>query len=66
VRANGLSGSALVRQLNLIHSQQELYRSWGVGRDFRGEYTLLAGVEMVHLHEEEFQESAGQVLSGGN
>ena len=43
--------------------EQELYRSWGVGRDFQGACTLLARVEvlsMLHLHEEESQDLGGR------
>jgi len=38
-----------------------------MGRSFRGEWALLAGVKvlgMLHLHEEEFQVLPGHILIG--
>jgi hypothetical protein len=48
-----VGGSASARQLNLIWGEQGPYRSWGVGGNFQGGYTLLARVEMVIRREED-------------
>lgn len=47
--------------------KQGLYRPWEVSGGFQDWCTLLAGAGvpgMIHFHEEEFQEHAGQVLMG--
>lgn len=48
----------------LYWSEQGLYRSWGVGRDFQGRSMLLARAGMRHLPEEEFQAPTGKFFSG--
>lgn len=44
-RMNWCPGSASAWQLNFIHCKQGVYRSWGVGGEFRSECTLVPKVE---------------------
>ena len=54
----------MTTQLNFILGEQGLYRSWRIGRDLQGGYTLLGKMIKFHLHEEEFQEPVEEVLIG--